>query len=526
MSKAAFWILFLATLVLGLGIRVHRLDIRPMHHDEANQAVKFGTLLETGEYHYDRNDHHGPTLYYATLPVALVRGQKSLSSLDEWTLRAVPVLFGAGLILLFGLLTKALGREPVFWSALIAALSPSLTYYNRFYIQESLFVFFLLGFLIALGRWAHKPTFWSACAAGVCAGLVYATKETSVLVFASSGAALAVTLAWTGRNPRGTRFDAQARGITILHILAGLAAAVGVAAIFYSSFLRNPGGILESVAAFKDYARRGFDAGIHAHPWFYYLQILAFSRSGGFVWTEGLILLLALFGMFASIGRGSADKSLNWLDLSGGLFWPRYLFLYSLFTAMAYAVIRYKTPWNLLPFHVGFILLAGIGAAALRNSFRSELIRKLLIFVILANCVQLGIQNRRANFLYPADPRNPYAYAQTSPDFLRLARRIHDLAAVCPDGRKMLVKVIAGPYEQWPLPWYLRDLERIGYWTNPAEAGEVAGLPVVIASQENASQLEKVLGPRCQVEYYGLRPNVLLTVFIDRPLWDLYMSRK
>jgi uncharacterized protein (TIGR03663 family) len=526
MSKAAFWILFLAALILALGIRLQRLDLRPLHHDEANQAVKLGALLETGEYRYDRNDHHGPTLYYATLPIALIRGQKSLSSLDESTLRVVPVIFGVGSILLFGLLIKAVGREPVIWSALIAALSPSLTYYNRFYIQESLFVFFVLGFLIALGRCALRPTLWSACAVGICAGLAYATKETSALIFAASGAALAITLAWNGRNLRSTRFDAKKRGITISHVAVALVAAVGVAAIFYSSFLKNPVGVLESVAAFRDYAGRGFDAGLHAHPWYYYLQILAYSNSGGFVWTEGLILLLALFGVSAAIGKGSADKSLNWIDLSGGLFWPRYFLLYSLFTAIAFAAIRYKTPWNLLPFHVGFILLAGIGAATLRNSFRVEPIRKLLIIIILANCAQLGIQNRRANFLYPADPRNPYVYAQTSPDFLRLARRIHDLAAVSPAAKKMLVKVIAGPYEQWPLPWYLRDLEHVGYWTDPAKAGEVAGVPVIVASQENASQLGKLLGSRCQTEYYGLRPNVLLTVFIDRPLWDLYMSRR
>ena len=29
----------------------------------------------------------------------------------------------------------------------------------------------------------------------------------------------------------------------------------------------------------------------------------------------------------------------------------------------------------------------------------------------------------------------------------------------------MLVKVIAGPYEQWPLPWYLRGMTRVGYWS-------------------------------------------------------------
>ena len=30
-----------------LALRLARLDVRPMHNDEANQAIKFGALLET-----------------------------------------------------------------------------------------------------------------------------------------------------------------------------------------------------------------------------------------------------------------------------------------------------------------------------------------------------------------------------------------------------------------------------------------------------------------------------------------------
>ena len=58
-------------LAAGLALRLARLDVRPMHHDEANQAVKFGALLEHGEYRYDAYDHHGPTLYFLTLPVGV-----------------------------------------------------------------------------------------------------------------------------------------------------------------------------------------------------------------------------------------------------------------------------------------------------------------------------------------------------------------------------------------------------------------------------------------------------------------------
>ena len=71
MNKTAFRGLFLLSSPARLLLRSVALGLRPMHHDEANQAVKFGTLLEKGEYRYDKNDHHGPSLYYLTLPAGL-----------------------------------------------------------------------------------------------------------------------------------------------------------------------------------------------------------------------------------------------------------------------------------------------------------------------------------------------------------------------------------------------------------------------------------------------------------------------
>jgi predicted membrane-bound mannosyltransferase len=111
MSKIAFWCVFVGALALALTFRLANPGARPMHHDEANQAVRFGTLLETGEYHYDPVDHHGPTLYYLTLPVAWARGQHTLADLDERTLRLVPALFGVGLILLFLFLAASRPRS-------------------------------------------------------------------------------------------------------------------------------------------------------------------------------------------------------------------------------------------------------------------------------------------------------------------------------------------------------------------------------------------------------------------------------
>ena len=139
-------------LTAGLALRLARLDVRPMHHDEANQAIKFGALLERGEYRYDAHDHHGPTLYYLTLPAAWLRGQATLASLDERTLRGVTAVFGAATILLLPLLSAGIGRTAVAASAWLLALSPAMVFYSRMFIQESLFACFTLAFVIAVGR--------------------------------------------------------------------------------------------------------------------------------------------------------------------------------------------------------------------------------------------------------------------------------------------------------------------------------------------------------------------------------------
>ena len=61
----------------GLAVRLPH-SPRPMHGDEANQAVRTGMLLETGRYDYDPQDHHGPSLYWLTLPVAVAARRPAL----------------------------------------------------------------------------------------------------------------------------------------------------------------------------------------------------------------------------------------------------------------------------------------------------------------------------------------------------------------------------------------------------------------------------------------------------------------
>jgi hypothetical protein len=67
-------------------------------------------------------------------------------------------------------------------------------------------------------------------------------------------------------------------------------------------------------------------------------------------------------------------------------------------------------------------------------------------------------------------------------------------------------------------------MPRVGYWTSGAAVGPLDRMPFIIASSDFAAGIATTLGDRYVSEYYGLRPGVLLTVFIERGLWDRFMA--
>ncbi len=515
MTRACAGILMAAAVAGGLALRTARLDVRPMHHDEANQAVKFGALLERGEYRYDANDHHGPTLYYLSLPAAWLRGQPTLAMLDERTLRGVTVAFGMGTILLLPLLSAGLGRTAVAASAILMALSPAMVFYSRMYIQEALFACFALAFVIAVGRMAVGGRLVWAIVAGAAAGLAIATKETAIIVLPAALVAAAAARWSLPAGVRPTSREGGAPGVTRAALVAAVTAAA-VAAVFFSSFLTQPGAIVEPFRALTTYLDRGIDPANHAQPWHYYLSLLAYSSSGGLRWSEGVVLALALIGIGAACLAPDPTRPTS-------AFWGRYLAAYVVMTAATFSVIRYKTPWNLLPFYVGVLVLAGVGFSVLVRRCESKVARALVVAGFAVASAHLAWQAWRASVTYAADPRNPYVYAQTVPDAVRMAARIRTLAALHPDGDRMQVSVIAGPYEQWPLPWYLREMPHVGYWTAPDDALALRA-PVIVASLEHGAALDAALDDRYLSEFHGLRPDVLLMLYIERGLWDRFMA--
>lgn len=510
MTRAGAGAILALALTAGTGLRLAQLDARPMHHDEANQAVKFGALLEHGEYRYDAFDHHGPTLYYLSLPAAWMRGAHALAALDAPTLRGVTAVFGLATIVLLWLLAPGIGRTGIAAAALLTAVSPAMVFYSRMFIQESLFACFTLAFVIAAGRVATEGGPRWTLLAGLAAGLAIATKETAVIVLPAVVAA--VLIARRSVGPDGPGFAP----LEPRWLVGGALVAAATAALFFSSMLSHPGGVLAPLAGVGTYLDRGIAPADHAHPWHYYLRLLSYSASGGLAWSEGVVLALAAVGGTLAWLRPDRARPAR-------TFHRRYLAGAAALTLAAFSAIPYKTPWNVLPFHVCLLAVAGAGAAALLGAARGPALRAAMVAGLVAAAGHLGWQAWRASVTYAADPRNPYVYAQTVPDAVRMAGRIRALAAQHPDGDAMRVSVVAPPDEQWPIPWYLRSMPRVGYWLTPGEPAALEA-PVVVASLANTAAVDAALGDRYVSEFYGLRPDVLLTLYVERGLWDRYLA--
>ena len=416
---------------------------------------------------------------------------------------------------------------------------------------------------------------------GLAIGLMYAAKETSVICFGAMGAAygwLILRRRFSAGQPRW-KLPRQA---CLMLLLAGGVAAL-VAGLFYSSFLEHPRGPLDSLLAYRHYfSRSGGDgsAAMHQQPWYYYLKMLAYTKDApGPWWSEGLILALAAVGLVASLrGRaphdnrpaidgtglakngGGQNRSAaeiaqltafkylgnaratggpgilpeTWMrrsmakDAGGGrvpaIMHPElalFLAIYTLCMTVAYAMIPYKTPWNMLGFLHGLVLMAGIGAGVIFHGLPWRTGRAAWVLLLLAGTWQLAGQAARANFRFCADQRNPYVYAHSVPDVVRLAQRIEEIAALHPDGRSTRIHFITPDY--WPMPYYLRKFDQIGYWS---EVPANPDAPVMVVSADLQERLEPQLRDAYHAAFYGLRPDVLLLLYVRQDLWDRYLEMK
>jgi uncharacterized protein (TIGR03663 family) len=503
---------------VGLGLRAPGLTLRPMHNDEGVNAMNFRRLYVTHDYKYNPDEFHGPTLPYLTLPSVWLQGGGGFDRFSEATYRGVTVAFGLGLILLLPLLARDFGRAETLWAAALTALSPAMVFYSRYYIHEMLLVFFTAWTFICFWRCANSGLATWAVAGGAGLGLMWATKETFVFTVVSIVLAIVTSVLWGRFHDDGPPLF-QLRWKR-LHLVAALAAAAVTALLFFSSFFTNAAGPLDALRTYLPWFRRAGGATTHVHPWtFYFERLLFFHVRGGPYWSEGMIVALALAGFLGA--------------LRGRSLLLRLIAFYTFWLTLIYTLLPYKTPWCLLGFYHGIILLAGAGAALLWRSCRPAGLKAALAVALAGGLFHLGWQSWRGNFgldsrgvPYCDSPKNPYVYSQTLPDALRLVETVEALARVSPEGYGTLVEVMS-PESYWPLPWYLRRFQKIGYWDKIPKPPPVpvTSVPIIIVAADLRAAFDEVPGKtQLMAGYFELRPRVFLELYVNTNLWASYVK--
>lgn len=527
------WCLAAVFCCLIFKMRMAHLEHRPMHGDEANQAVRAGLLLEQGVYHYDPADHHGPVLYYAAMPFCRV-STRTFSETNEINFRMVPVCFSiVTLVLMLGLYRKdgnGLFHRPlgVLIALALVAVSPAMNYYSRFFIQETMFVTFLTGTLVCavryVGNESSRAKMLSAAGLGCFLGLALATKETVVLSIVAAGIAGVSTCGFRRLRDAWSTRDA-------FIVVAG---AGGVALLFYSSFFTYPQGVFDAVfATVGTYFKRATAVPEHHHAWNYYLNFLFGWRYGrGPVWSEiGALLLipvgftLALPALHWALSKARAKQ--EEVRFTIRMKWSIFIAIYTIVLTLLYSLIPYKTPWCILSFLHGFLLLAAIGFDTMYEELRNWKARYwgVPVFGILVVCVWVGFalnvrlkQSVQACFKLAADIRNPYVYAHTGMDALKLVEAVEQ-AAMTKKGQGMyqtLIAIAAPASDYWPLPWYLRKYENVGYWSKISDIPAAFKPDVLIVSADQGDQAESCIGKDFQSNFFGIRPGTLLILFIPQ----------
>ncbi len=503
--------------LIGAVLRFYNLNLVPLHHDEGVNGNFLVRLVREGFYTYDPENYHGPTLYYfsAIIPwitkVLFGSAVRDNYGLTTFNIRLITVLFGLGTIVLVFLLRRRLGTVATLSAGLLLAVSPGAVYLSRYFIHESLFVFFTLGIVVAC-VWAYdtrRPGYLIYGAA--CAALLFATKETAMISAGVLIIALALTLVYMrfNRQPavqHGSKRKQPAGGLNRIidemggtgNVMPAIATALFVFfalyLLFYSSFFTNGKGIADSLQTFAIWTKTGTTA--HVHPASMYITWL--------FRLESPLLFLGATGAAIVVLKPKNSLAL-------------FCALWSFGLIAAYSLIPYKTPWLVLNFVVPLALISGYAIQAIYDMDHAQL--RLASVVLLVATGVTTYQSIDLNFVnYDNDnPKYVYVYAHTRRGMLELVDQVEQIAKENSGGLTGIT--IVSP-DYWPLPWYFRNFSRVGYFGRMAASNE----PIVISNESQKAEMETTYGqfyrqvPSKEAGgSYELRPGVKLLLYVRRP---------
>jgi len=516
LSERAWQLSSLAILFAGAFLRLFKLSLVPLHHDEGVNGNFLISLVRDGKYFYDPQNYHGPTLYYfsAIIPwVVRFFGGKVAGDnygLTTFNIRLVTVVFGVATIWLALTLRRRIGTVGALCAAGLIAISPGAIYLSRYFIHESLFVFFTLAIVVAGLKYYETGRGLYLILASISAALMFATKETwimngPVLLIAWISTAIyfwvreSLDHARPGQAPLADRWretiDRLGGLIPLLTIaLTAFAVFIVVAVLFYSSFFTNyPKGVSDALKTLNLWRQRTHE---HEHPWWQYIYWL--------LWQEGALMLFGGVGALIALWRANNRLALFLAQWSIGLL-------------AAYSLVGYKTPWISLNFIVPLALTSGYALEFIYQKLREFQEPALFLPIPLLIVGLCGYQSYQLNFVHYDDDQLPYVYAHTKRPMLTMLDQIESIAQKNGTGTDTGIAIVSPDY--WPLPWYFRNYKKVGYYSQITPTNEA----IIIGSEAQEEQLKGTYGDRYDMlksnfedGAYPLRPGVDLVLYVRR----------
>lgn len=518
LSLLTFLVLVTLAVALAAWYRFPSLELRPMHTDEAILGIKLGEFWNTGHFQYDPKDFHGPALHQTSILWGSLAGWGAPDTWTEANLRMVAALCGLGVMLTMLLFADALGRYGTAIAMLLTAVSPMMVFYSRYFIMEMQLVLLVSLTLGCFWRYSQGGTRLWLVLGGCALGFQHATKETFILNAGAAFVAWMVARSLIGEfEPRrGNSFNvgsSRSKGRPARPWVWVAVPALLVSMAAFSNGFRDWGAVADSFLTYLNYLERSGGSG-HEKPWHYYLTLLVW-RKDTLVWSEALIMGLALVGMAYSL-LGDFQKH------PGRQAFLVFLSVYSLVLLGGYSILSYKTPWSILSAQHSLTLLAGVGAACIWSTLMPGKMMRLGFNLLLTvgiwhlceQSIRLTGTHTNPQFDYSADPRNPYVYSHTQKSLLRMIGEVK--AYVGEDTAKMKIQVIT-PDAGWPMGWYWRTWKRVEYLeTVPA----TLDAEVIVADVEFYDAVKAKLPPGAYTEHYpyGLRPGIILALFLKKPV--------
>ena len=125
-------------LAVAAAARLTLLGMKPPHFDEGVNGWFVDQMTQTGYYHYDPTNYHGPFHFYVLFLAQTLFGR------HIWALRLPLALMSLATVALTIRFDRFIGRRAALWAAAAMAVSPGCIFYGRYAIHEYWLVFSLM----------------------------------------------------------------------------------------------------------------------------------------------------------------------------------------------------------------------------------------------------------------------------------------------------------------------------------------------------------------------------------------------